>query len=76
MNATITLELPENVLVAALRKLSPTRRQYLLAELKPVSTFVLRTVPASDLDKLTGLISVGGDALEDSERIYDDAGGA
>ena len=31
-------------------------------------------VPASELDRLTGLISVGGDALKDTERLYDDAG--
>jgi len=73
MTATVTLELPEEVLVAALRKLSPARRQHLLVELDRPPAFILQTVPAAELDKLTGLISVGGDALQDSERLYDDA---
>lgn len=28
-------------------------------------------VPAERLDKLTGLVAVGGDALADSEALYD-----
>lgn len=34
---------------------------------------VLRSMPASHLDHLTGLVEWGGDALTDSERIYDDS---
>ena len=30
-------------------------------------------VPAAALDKLVGIVSVGGDALADSEALYDDA---
>ena len=30
-----------------------------------------RLVPAEWLDKLTGLVAVGGDALADSEALYD-----
>ena len=73
MTATVILELPEDVLVAALRKLSPARRRHLLVESDRPPAFTLRTVPATELDKLTGLIAVGGDALEDSELLYDDA---
>jgi hypothetical protein len=32
----------------------------------------LRTVPASRLHKLTGIVSLGGDALQDSEDIYEE----
>lgn len=32
----------------------------------------VKTLPASDLDRLTGLVDWGGDALVDSERLYDD----
>ncbi|MEA3376808.1 MAG: hypothetical protein U9R72_11510 [Chloroflexota bacterium] len=32
----------------------------------------VKTVPASNLDRLTGLVDWGGDALVDSERLYDD----
>ncbi len=31
----------------------------------------VRSVPASQLRPLVGIISVGGDAVEDSERLYD-----
>lgn len=36
------------------------------------TTLVLRTVPASHLDSLTGLVAWGGDAVADAERLYDD----
>jgi hypothetical protein len=32
---------------------------------------VSRLVSADELDKLTGLVNVGGDALVDSEALYD-----
>ena len=34
-------------------------------------TYATRVVPAEKLDKLTGLVEVGGDALADSEALYD-----
>jgi hypothetical protein len=33
---------------------------------------ILRTVPASYLDRLEALVAWGGDAVADSERLYDD----
>jgi len=33
---------------------------------------ILRTVPASHLDRLTGLVAWGGDAVADAEHLYDD----
>jgi hypothetical protein len=39
----------------------------------PESTpLVLHTLPASHLDRLTGLVAWGGDAVADAERLYDD----
>ena len=35
------------------------------------SRIEVKTVPASHLKSLLGLISIGGDALEDTERLYD-----
>jgi hypothetical protein len=32
---------------------------------------LLRTLPASHLDQLTGLVAWGGDAVADTERLYD-----
>ena len=67
MAATVTLELPDNVLIQALKRLSPARRRQLLYQLEDEEASpAVRVVPATELDKWTGLIAVGGDALEDS----------
>jgi len=71
MTVTVTLELPDNVLIQALKQLSPARRQRLLRQLENETPPVVRVVPATELDKWTGLIAVGRDALEDSERLYE-----
>ena len=42
------------------------------AHVQESANFILRTVPASHLDSLTGLIAWGGDAVVDAERLYDD----
>ena len=47
-------------------------KQKATVEPKTTSRIVLRTVPASHLISLLGLISIGGDALEDTERLYDE----
>lgn len=36
------------------------------------TALILRTMPASHLDHLTGLVAWGGDAVADAERLYDD----
>ena len=46
-------------------------KQKATVEPKAASGIVLRTAPASHLKSLLGLISIGGDALEDTERLYD-----
>ena len=71
MTTAIVVELPEDVLVEALRRLSPARRRQLLLRIASEPVPAIATVPATELDKWTGLISVGGDALEDSEHLYD-----
>lgn len=71
----ISLELPEEALVAAIRKLSPAKRKRVLKALQnDIDTPFIRLIrlPAKSLRRLDGLISVGGDALIDSERFYDD----
>ena len=46
-------------------------RQKTAVEPKAASRIVLRTVPASHLKSLLGLVAIGGDAVEDTERLYD-----
>jgi hypothetical protein len=45
-----------------------------VAEAKPVSHIELRRAPADTLMRLTGVVALGGDALLDSEALYDDNG--
>ena len=39
---------------------------------KELTGLTLRSIPASHLDGLAGLVAWGGDAVADSERLYDD----
>jgi len=73
MSRTITLELPDDVLLSALKQLPTLRRVELLRRLDETPRLESKTVQALELDRLTGLIAVGGDALEESEQLYDDA---
>lgn len=38
---------------------------------RPVRRLMLSGVPAASLDKLTGLVSLGGDAVKDKRRLYE-----
>jgi hypothetical protein len=42
------------------------------AMLPGATQVILHTLPASHLDRLTGLVAWGGDAVADAERLYDD----
>lgn len=41
---------------------------------EPTPPIELRLAPADTLAQLTGLVALGGDALTDSEALYDDNG--
>ena len=59
------LELPEGAQVQVIiQSISPDVSNVRLA-------YPTRLVPAKDLDRLTALVQVGGDALADSEALYD-----
>jgi len=68
---SLELEVPEAKLVEAFRRLSPQQRVKLLEVLQSLCEPRLRTVPANRLYALTGIVSLGGDALADTEAIYD-----
>lgn len=74
MTTTITLELPDNVLIQALKRLPPAQRRHLLCQLETEvpSEIHVNVVQATELDRWTDLIAAGGDALEDSRRLYDE----
>jgi hypothetical protein len=73
-SGVIPVQLSEAELVEAVRRLSPDRREDLLDKLQELREPVIRSVPASRLDSLTGLVSLGGDALADTEALYDGNG--
>jgi predicted DNA-binding antitoxin AbrB/MazE fold protein len=63
------LELPEGAQVSVIVLETPTdeANQPHVVEL----AYPTRLVPAKKLDALTDLVAVGGDALADSEALYD-----
>jgi hypothetical protein len=68
---SLELEVPETKLVEAFRRLPARQRVRLLKVLRALCEPELRTVPVSRLYPLTGIVSLGGDALADTEAIYD-----
>ena len=74
-SGAIPVELSEAELVEAVRRLSPKRREDLLDKLQALREPVVRGVPADRLYDLTGLVSLGGDALADTKALYDGNGG-
>ena len=72
MSSPITIQLPEEVLIEALQQLSPERRRQLLKQIEGERELEPVPLPADALKEITGIINIGGDALEDSERIYDE----
>ena len=71
--STISFEVdvPEPKLIEAFRRLPPKQRAELLERLQALCKLELKVVPASRLHALTGLVSLGGDALADTEAVYD-----
>jgi hypothetical protein len=72
MSSPITIQLPEEVLIEALQQLSPERRRQLLKQIEGERELEPVPLPTDALKEITGIINIGGDALEDSERIYDE----
>ncbi len=70
----VELELSEAKLVEAFRRLSSGRQSDLLDKLQELCEPILRTAPVSRLYGLTGIVSLGGDALADTEGLYDGNG--
>ena len=66
----VEMELSETKLIEAFRCLPPERQVDLLDKLQALREPILRTVPVSKLYDLTSLVSLGGDALADTEALY------
>jgi hypothetical protein len=72
MAGLITIQLPDEVLIEALQQLTPERRRQLLRQLDTELRINAVPFPSDALNQLTGIIKAGGDALEESERLYDE----
>lgn len=67
----LTVRLPKQMLLDLLRQVPRKELESLIREITGKSQLEPVRVPSQSLDKLTGLISVGGDALQDTEAIYE-----
>ena len=69
----VTLEVSKKEIVNALLHLPPMEREGILRLLKRTESRNDGVIKFSslDLDELTGIMKVGGDAVADSEGIYD-----
>jgi hypothetical protein len=72
MSTPITIQIPEEAIVEALRQLSPQRRRDILQQVSEEQEVKLVTFPVESLYKLTGIVEIGGDALTESDQIYDE----
>lgn len=70
MGSMITVQMPEDVLIEALRRLPEGRRRAILRQLMGLEGLKPCWVPAAELGRLIGLVSLGGDAVQDTEALY------
>jgi len=69
---TVELKLTEEELIEAVRRLPPQRRAELIEKLRVLQESKWRSTPAKRLYEMTGLVSLGGDAVVDADMVYDD----
>ncbi len=63
-------DLPEEKLAVVLDFASFIKDRLTPSDAKPIKQ-TLKTVPAARLESLVGIVALGGDALEDAERLYE-----
>jgi len=69
----VTLDSPGGEIVRILSQLSSEEREEIMREVgKEHGVLKPKFIPIGEVLALKGIISVGGDALIDSERIYDE----
>lgn len=68
---TISMQIPEELLIDALMQLPYKKRLEIWRKVHEVTKIELRCLKAEKLDKITGLVSLGGDAVRDSEKVFD-----
>ncbi len=66
----VKVEIGENELIGALQALPPERRKLIFQKIEFLEKLKFCWISASELDNITALIAVGGDAVQDVERLY------
>lgn len=65
------VDLPEGVEVDVSIHVRPSQAERVVLPAPPGCVYPTVLIPARALDKLTDLVALGGDALADSEALYD-----
>ena len=65
----------EEILIEALLHLPYQKRIDLWKKLEVYNTIELKWLKANNLESITGIVSIGGDALADSEGMFDEISG-
>lgn len=63
----VAVRLPSEVIIEILRRVP----RWKLKKLQTVLKKEVKSVPAGQLLNLTGIASIGGDALSDTERVWE-----
>ncbi len=67
----LTLKVPKKVIIELLNQLPPKELDDLIDEVVGKKKIKLVTVEPESLDLIKNIIAVGGDALKDTEDIYE-----
>jgi len=70
--ASISIQVSEEMLIEALSQLPYQKKIDLWKKIEPRSNIKLKWIKADKLDNLTGIIFIGGDAVKDTEKIFDE----
>lgn len=62
----------ENGVLRPLEKIKLKDKEIYEIEVNPKRKIEVKLIPPEVLEKLCGIISIGGDAVKDSEDIYDE----
>jgi hypothetical protein len=64
----IAIKLPSELIMEILRRIPRRQLEEIQKEIKKED---VKSVPAEHLLKLTGIASIGGDALKDTEKVWE-----
>jgi hypothetical protein len=70
--ASIAIQIPEEFLIEALSHLPYKKRLDLWKKIELHTIIDLKLLKAEKLDNLIGIVSIGGDAVIDTESIFDE----